>query len=300
MNTRQLGRTGLQVTVLGYGAGQLRATPRIWNGRPVSDEQAERILNAVLDAGINFIDTASIYGRSEEFIGRFIGHRRDEYLIATKFGCQLKDMGSWDDTPRNWSPDFLRDSIDESLRRLRTDRVDLLQLHTPTYDDFVRYDLVRPLEDARAAGKARFIGLSVTEPQMTAFAPHFDAFDTVQLPYSAYEMHYGSWLTKAAAHGLGTIIRGGAAQGKAEQGGADGLWERAGLDDLLDGETRTAFVLRFTLSHPDVHTAIVATIDPDHLRDNVAAAERGVLPADVLAEAKHRLSAALAPKVPQE
>lgn len=293
MMTRTLGKTGLRVTALGYGGGQLRGTPRIWNGRPVSDEEAARILNAVLDAGLNFIDTASVYGRSEEFIGRHIGHRRDEFYIATKFGCDLKDMGDWDDTPRNWAPDFLRASIDQSLRRLQTDYVDVLQLHTPTFADFERHDLLRPLEDARAAGKTRFIGLSVTQPHMDSFAPYFAAFDTLQLPYSAFDLDYAPWLERADALGLGTIIRGGVAQGGAEKAGAGReLWARAALDDLLDGQTRNAFMLRFTLSHPAAHTAIVATLNPAHLRDNVEAAARGPLPDDVLAEATRRLMAA--------
>src|SRR5271163_4230560 len=81
---RRLGRTGLEVTTLGYGAMELRGAPR---GPEVSDETAERVLNAVLDAGINFIDTSIDYGRSEELIGRFIPHRRGEYFLASKCGC---------------------------------------------------------------------------------------------------------------------------------------------------------------------------------------------------------------------
>ena len=81
---RTLGRTGLEVTTLGYGAMELRGVPR---GRDISDEQAERILNAVLDAGINFIDTSVDYGVSEERIGTFISHRRSEYFLASKCGC---------------------------------------------------------------------------------------------------------------------------------------------------------------------------------------------------------------------
>src|ERR1700675_4348981 len=81
---RQLGRTGLDVTILGYGAMELRGTPP---GSEVSDDQAEKILNAVLDSGINYIDTSIDYGLSEERIGRYIGHRRDEYYLASKCGC---------------------------------------------------------------------------------------------------------------------------------------------------------------------------------------------------------------------
>src|SRR5512136_1438849 len=86
--TNSLGRTKLQVTRLGYGAMEVRGS-RIWGGRPVTDEQARAILNAVLDAGINFIDTANDYGLSEEFIGKYIAHRRSEYYLATKCGCMV-------------------------------------------------------------------------------------------------------------------------------------------------------------------------------------------------------------------
>ena len=81
---RALGRTGLEVTTLGYGAMELRGAP---SGPQISDDAADRILNAVLDAGINFIDTSIDYGRSEELIGRFIPHRRSEYFLASKCGC---------------------------------------------------------------------------------------------------------------------------------------------------------------------------------------------------------------------
>src|SRR5512137_1285536 len=84
--TTTLGRTGLEVTRLGFGAMEIRGS-RIWGGRPVTEDQARTILDAVLDAGINFIDTSNDYGRSEEFIGRFIAHRRAEFILATKCGC---------------------------------------------------------------------------------------------------------------------------------------------------------------------------------------------------------------------
>ena len=85
--TRALGRTGADVTILGYGAMELRGLPR---GPEVADEDAGRLLNSVLDGGINLIDTSLDYGRSEELIGRYLGHRRDEYFLASKCGCPLE------------------------------------------------------------------------------------------------------------------------------------------------------------------------------------------------------------------
>ncbi len=85
--TRALGRTGAEVTILGYGAMELRGRPR---GPEIADEDAGRLLNAVVDSGINLIDTSPDYGRSEELIGSYIGHRRDEFFLASKCGCPLE------------------------------------------------------------------------------------------------------------------------------------------------------------------------------------------------------------------
>lgn len=295
MRTRPLGRTGLPVTELGYGAGQLRG-PRIWEGRPVTDEQAERILNAVLDAGINFIDTANGYGLSEARIGRFISHRRSAFYLATKCGLEVVDHGDHDETPRNWTRAHLQKTIAESLRRMKTDAVDLLQLHNPTVEDFERCEVGRTLEDARAAGQTRFIGVSTTLPHLPYYLD-LGLFDTFQIPYSALQREHEDWLARVAEAGGGTIIRGGVAQGAPvkDDSGGQKLWEAARLDDLLDGMTRMAFMLRFTLSHPHAHTTIVATINPQHLEDNLRAAQRGPLPPDVYAEARRRLDRAQAP-----
>src|SRR3712207_3887796 len=101
--TTTLGRTGLPVTRLGYGAMEVRGS-RIWGGRPLSEEQANTILNAVLDSGINFIDTANDYGRSEEFIGKYLAHRRAEFYLATKCGCTVVQRDeNTDDTPHVWT-----------------------------------------------------------------------------------------------------------------------------------------------------------------------------------------------------
>ena len=115
-----LGRTGLNVTRLGFGAMEIRGT-RIWDGRPVTGEQTETILNAVLDAGNNFIDTANDYGLSEEYIGRYIARRREEYILATKCGCTVvrRDEHS-DDTPHVWTRDNVFRGLEESLRCLKT------------------------------------------------------------------------------------------------------------------------------------------------------------------------------------
>jgi aryl-alcohol dehydrogenase-like predicted oxidoreductase len=293
---RRLGRTGLDVTALGYGAMELRG-PRIWSGRPVSDGDADRILNAVLDAGINFIDTAGCYGDSERHIGRAIGHRRHEFYLATKCGCRVVSAGRHDETPHRWTRNTLLDNIESSLHRLRTEHVDLWQLHNPPFRGARADELGSIMEEVRAAGKVRFLGVSSTLPAITAWLAR-GLFDTFQLPYSALERTHEDVLTGCARAGAGTIVRGGVARGAPDEAGRGtrrrwSRWDRAGLDELrAPGESRTAFLLRFTLSHPDVHTTIVGTLDPRHLAANARAAACGPLPPDVYAEARRRLDRA--------
>lgn len=295
MEQTKLGRTGLAVTKLGFGAMEIRGT-RVWNGRPVSDEEAGKLLNAVLDEGINFIDTSYDYGRSEELIGRYISHRRGEYVLATKCGCTLVDCGDHDETPHVWTRDNLLHNIETSLRRLKTDYVDLLQLHGPTYRQVVEGGLIETLKGIQASGKARHIGISSYMPNL---ADHLETpeYDTFQIPYSAVEREHEEWIARAAAGGAGIIVRGGV--GRGEPGAGLGsqerwqVWEAAGLDELLEeGESRTAFLLRFTLSLPELSTTIVGTMKPEHLAENVRIARKGALPPDVYEEAKRRLAAA--------
>lgn len=295
LTKRALGRTGLQVTVLGYGAMEIRG-PRIWGGRPVTEQQAETILNAVLDAGINFIDTANDYGRSEEFIGKYLSKRRSEFYIATKCGCKVtyRDENT-DDTPHEWTRENLFRGLHESLQRLKTDYIDIMQLHNPTVEQCQQGDLVNVLKEMQQQGKVRWIGCSSTLPHIRTYI-EWNVFDVFQIPYSALERAHENVITEAAQKGAGIIDRGGVARGEPGAGlGNPDRWktfEAAKLDELRgEGESRTAFLLRFLLAHPHIHTTIVGTLNPDHLRENVAVAEKGPLPPEIYEEAKRRLDA---------
>ena len=290
--TRVLGRTGMEVSQLGYGAMEVRGD-RIWKGRPCSDEQASTILKAVLDAGITLIDTANCYGLSELYIGRYLSARRGEFFLATKCGCQMLFAGDHDETPHIWTRDNLRRNIADSLLKMRTQSVDLLQMHNPDVQAVESAQLVDALQELKQEGAVRFIGCSATAPHLATYIS-WGVFDTFQIPYSALERKHENLITKAAEAGAGIIIRGGVARGEPGDGlGATDRWatfEKAGLDELREpGESRTAFLLRFTLSHPHCDTTIVGTLQPEHLYENVAAAIRGPLSAEVYEEAKRRL-----------
>src|SRR5262245_22911079 len=123
---RELGRTGLQVTMLGYGAMELRGAPR---GRDVTEAQAETILHAVLDAGINYIDTSIDYGLSEERIGRYIASRRSDYYLASKCGCVVGATPAARGTrnPHVFTRDNIVTGVEEILDSMTTDQLDVIQ-----------------------------------------------------------------------------------------------------------------------------------------------------------------------------
>lgn len=296
LSTATLGRTGLEVTKLGYGAMEVRGT-RIWGGRPVEASEAESILNAVVDSGITFIDTANDYGKSEEYIGRYLAHRRNEFVLATKCGCTVvhKDEQT-DDTPHVWTRENLFRGLNESLERMKTDYVDVVQLHNPSVEQCEQGDLVAALQEMKTQGKVRWIGISSTNPHLETYIG-WGVFDVFQIPYSGLEREHETLIQTAADAGAGVIVRGGVARGEpgAGLGHQDrwGVWEKAKLDELLEnGETRTGFLLRFTNTHPGMSTNIVGTKNHEHLRLNVEAAARGPLSPETYQEAKKRLDAA--------
>jgi aryl-alcohol dehydrogenase-like predicted oxidoreductase len=302
--TRVLGRTGAEVTILGYGAMELRGRPR---GPELEEAAAGLLLNELLDAGVNLIDTSIDYGRSEELIGRYLSDRRDEYFLASKCGCALSlPSDSVPPFPHDFSATNVRAGVEQSLRRLQTDHLDLVQVHmSPSRGELETGGTVEEMERLKDEGKIRFLGMSGTLPNLPDQI-EMSVFDVFQIPYSALQPEHDEMLSRAAAAGAGVLIRGGVARGSAAEdknwtvqplgsGGpaAQDRWQAAALDELLDnGMTRHEFVLRFTLSHPALSSTIVGTSSLEHMRENVKAAARGPLPPDLYAEAKRRLAGA--------
>jgi aryl-alcohol dehydrogenase-like predicted oxidoreductase len=301
--TRALGRTGADVTILGYGAMELRGAGR---GPEIADEDAGRLLNAVLDGGINLIDTSPDYGRSEELIGSYIGHRRDEFFLATKCGCPMVEPADVPPPfPHDYRSEQVRVNVERSLRRMRTDHLDLVQVHmSPSRNVLERDQTVQTLQALRDEGKVRFIGISGILPDLPDHIA-MAVFDAFQIPYSAVQREHENLITEAADQGAGTLIRGGAARGAAsaeknwrvgplsqQPGRGQRLWDASGIEELLAsaGVSPMEFILRFTLSHPGLSTTIVGTANPAHLAGNIALAERGPLPPDLYQEAKQRLA----------
>ncbi len=273
-----LGRTGLEVTRLGYGAAFRKR---------ITEDHADRLLNEVVDAGVNFIDTAGDYLDSEVRIGRTLSHRYGELHVSTKCGCtERREPHHVNGSIHEWTRDNLYRGVEQSLRRLKRDSLEMVQLHSPTVEECERGRLVETLADMRSAGLVAWAGISTELPHLPAFL-EWGVFDYFQLPYSAVQREHERWITRIADAGAGVVVRGGVRPEVPQRWEA---FERARLPELLeDGETASSFMLRFALSHPGTHTVIVGTTNADHLRENVHAALDGPLPGDVYAEARRRL-----------
>ncbi len=300
--TRILGRTGVEVTQLGFGAMELR---NLAAGPSTTAGEAEAILNAVLDAGVTCIDTSPDYGESEERIGASIARRRDEYFLASKCACVVGDPPPGEsERPRHeYTPAVVRAGVEQSLRRMKTDHLDLVQLHgSPSRAELEERGTLGEMLALQAEGKVRFLGMSGTLPHLRDHIA-MGVFDAFQIPYSAVQREHEDLISQAAEAGAGVVIRGGVARGAPTNWEGRQIlgqpakdpreaWQEAHIDDLLGEMSPHEFTLRFTLSHPQMHTTIVGTRNPAHLQENLAAAAKGPLPNDLYEQAKRQLTGA--------
>lgn len=265
MEKRTFGRTGLEVSVLGFGGAEIG-----FEGAPQGD--VERLLNAALDAGLNVIDTAECYVDSEEKIGRSVAGRRDEFHLFTKCGHTSGLPGE------DWEPSMLAASIDRSLQRLQTDRVDLVELHTCSLDTLRAGAAIEVLQRARDAGKTRFIGYS-GDNEALAYAVECGAFDAIQTSLNVADQANLGTVQLASSKGIGVIAKrpiANAAWIKEPEVGAysRAYWER--LQELAYPGLDVSTALRWTLAQP-VHVAIVGTKNPDRWAANAALLADGPL-----------------------
>ena len=287
MERAVLGRTGLEVSRLGAGLVQI--------GRK-DVGNAGRLLNEALDGGVTFLDTAECYGHSEEFIGRTIAHRRSEFVLATKVGHAVdrgsRPVGVDPEGNRSWSASTMRESIDRSLRRMKTDRVDLLQVHSYDTSWPLEDDVLQVLLDARQAGKVRFLGYS-QEGNHAELAVRSGIFDTLQVSFSLIDQRPRLGLLALARNeDVGIIAKRPIAnaawgQSPAEDGGSGPrtnaqrtVAQRMAAQGPIPAapEDPVALALGFVLAHPEVATAIVGTGDPDHMRHNISIVENQLPP----------------------
>jgi aryl-alcohol dehydrogenase-like predicted oxidoreductase len=272
MLARPLGKTGLEVSALGLGAGGI--------GDPEFPEQAvEELLLTALEVGVTLIDTARSYGCSEERIGRYLSHRRGEFVLSTKGGYGV-------DGQADWTPGAVSGGIDQALRVMKTDVIDIFHLHSCPRD-LVKSDAIgEALERAKEAGKIRVIAYS-GEGDALAAAVRDGRFGSVQCSVNAFDQkNLEDTLLRAAHSGIGVIAKRPLANAVwrhlswPDDDHAE-YWERMHAMQLEPGpDGWLDLALRFSAFAPGVSASIVGTSRASHLRECAALVEKGDIPAD--------------------
>ena len=281
---RMLGRTGLEVSTLGFGAMELRGDQ---GGPQITDEDAGRLLNTVLDEGINLIDTSIDYGRSEELIGKYVARRRAEYVLASKCGC-VSDAGMGTDhihTAENIRDGGRAQPAHCCAQTTSTWCSSTAASAATEFDVEERWPRRWPCATRKATASSECRPTCPPSTSRSTWAPSTPSRSRTQRCNASTR-----WSSRARPRqGRGSssaaawlAVRPMTWEGRryymvANETMRD-FWDTAKLDELLDGMSRTAFLLRFTLSNPDLDTTIVGTSSIEHLRANLAAAA-GRLPA---------------------
>jgi aryl-alcohol dehydrogenase-like predicted oxidoreductase len=315
MQYRELGRTGIKVSVIGFGgwaiggASEASGTPLGW-GR-TSDDDSLAAIRRARDLGVNFFDTSDSYGfgRSESLLGIVLSRTRNEVVMATKGGVVRSSSGA---LQKDFSRQHIFHAVDGSLKRLRTDYIDLYQMHNPTIDDLRREEIQEAMEMLQDAGKVRFWGVSVSTPEEGLEIVQRGWGHALQVLYNVLNQAPASELFPAAKEkGYGIIARvplaSGLLTGKFRTDssfGADDIRQNfltprrleealARVDEaksIIGGTARTLAegALRFVLADDAVSTAIPGARSARQVEMNVAAADAW-LPEEVVQKLRARL-----------
>jgi aryl-alcohol dehydrogenase-like predicted oxidoreductase len=277
MEKRTLGKTDLEVTRLAFGGARI-------GFEEVTDQQVEQLLNGFLDSGATLLDTAACYDDSEELIGKFVSHRRDEYVLASKCGHVTGDASG-----EAWSAETISESIDRSLRLMRTDRIDLMQLHSCSKEVLAKGEAIEAVVKARDAGKVRYIGYS-GDGKNALHAISMGIFATLQTSYNVVDQGARREILPAAvAAGMGVIAKRPIANGAfgktaSPYGYADAYFDRQKSITIPDGAPNDGIelALRFTLSQDAIDTAIVGTTKLANAHANIESLGKGPLSDSVI------------------
>ncbi|MGH7775388.1 MAG: aldo/keto reductase [Candidatus Binatia bacterium] len=275
MEKRKLGKTDMQVNVLGFGGSEI-------GYEYATAETVSRLLNSALDGGLNVIDTAECYVNSEELIGQAVAGRRKDCYLFTKCG----HPNGWG--REDWRPTSILKTIERSLTRLRTDHLDLVQLHSCSEAELWKGDVIEALQQAHERGYTRYIGYS-GDGRAARYALECGQFDTLQTSISIADQEaLELTLPLARERNIGVIAKRPIANAAWRTGRKPAdpyqhtYWERLRKLDypFLHGDLKESVstALRFTLSVPGVHTVIVGTAKPERFHENAAMLAKGSLP----------------------
>ena len=251
MKPRPLGKTGLEVSPIGFGAFKIGRNEKTKYSQAYTlpdDPSVERLLNGLLDLGITHIDTAPAYGLSEERIGRFLFRRRNDFTLSTKVG-EIFEHGQ---SRYDYSAAGVRASVERSLKRLCTDVVDLVFVHAHAADVEIQQssDVVPTLSSLKREGLVRAIGLSGKTEAGARLA--LDWADVLMVEYHLHDQSHAGVIAAAAERGMGVIVKKG----------------------LASGQLAADAAIRFVLANPAVTSLVVGGLKIDHMQMNVATADQ--------------------------
>jgi aryl-alcohol dehydrogenase-like predicted oxidoreductase len=288
MHTSTFGKTGYQVSQLGFGGAPAAFLK-------TDGEAAARLVNFLLDSGVNLLDTAAMYPGSEEFIGNHFAHRRGEYVLVSKCGHKVAGCAA-----EPWTPELIRFSVDRALRLLKTDRLDVMLLHSCDLATLEKGEALGVLVEAREAGKIRFAGYS-GDNEAAAHAATLEDIAVIETSVNIVDQaNIEKVLPVAMENNVGVIVKRPVANAcwkdLASQPGmyknyAKVYTERFAAMGLTAGELGYAsdadwaeIALRFTLAQAGVNTAIIGTTKLENATANLAVAAKGPLGADAVAK----------------
>ncbi len=301
MNYRRLGKTNFEISEISLGTWQVGGK---W-GAPFDDRAAEQIINEAIDRGVNFIDTADVYsdGDSEAAVGRVVRERSEYIYVATKCGRQITPH-----TAENYTVKALRGYVEESLRRMKIERIDLIQLHSIPNEVYYRPEIFGLFDRLKEEGKIQHLGVSVEKVEEAIKAMEYPNVTTVQIIFNLFRQRPTElFFDLVKQHDIGVIARvplaSGLLTGKFDKNTTfeegdhrnfnrngeafdkgetfsgveyeQGLRAVAALRELFPDEQNLApIALQWILSYPEVSCIIPGASRVEHLRSNVQAAER--------------------------
>ncbi len=273
MVKRKFGANGFKVSALGFGGGHI-------GGNEISDNDSGRLLNFALDKGINLFDTARGYGLSEERIGKYLSHRRNEIILSTKVGYDIPGFN-------DWTYDIIIAGIDAALKKLQTDFIDIVHLHTCSLLTLQQGEVINALDKAKAEGKIRVAAYS-GENEELQFAEQSERFGSIQTSINVTDQRdLDNLIPKAKEQGMGVIAKRPIANAlwkyKERPVGSYAeeywlRWQKMNLD--FDIEPQELFI-RFSAFAPGVDSAIIGTSNIDHLKTAIDSVNKGKLPDEI-------------------
>jgi aryl-alcohol dehydrogenase-like predicted oxidoreductase len=270
---RDFGNTGLKVSALGFGAGQI-------GDYNIPEKQVEYLLNIALDSGINLIDTARGYYASEERIGKYISHRRNEFILSTKVGYGIEGF-------QDWTFDIIIAGVDEALRKLRTDYIDIVHLHSCTLDILKQGEVIDALHKTVESGKVR-VSAYTGENEELKFAVDSNSFGSIMTSVNICDqVDIDGSIKSAREKGMGVIAKRPLANAPwrfAERPYGNYAetywlrWKEMNLPEINDWQDT---FIRFSAYTDGVDSAILGTTNIDHLKESISSIEKGPLPDDL-------------------